>query len=134
MEDAYQKYLRDRHEAHVTGRHSLDDFALKTSERYGQWVLIISGGALAISITFLGKIAPHPASNTLFLLGLSWLAYIFAILAGFSAIFVRREAIYRQIEIDDESYEQFRKTTKEDVPEGELLPKRENRHINMLNW
>ena len=112
----------------------MDDFALKTSERYGQWVLIISGGALAISITFLGKIAPHPASNTLFLLGLSWLAYIFAILAGFSAIFVRREAIYRQIEIDDESYEQFRKTTKEDVPEGELLPKRENRHINMLNW
>lgn len=132
MEHRYQQYLKDRHEAHVARRNSLNDFAFKTSERYDQWVLTLSGGALAISLTFLEKIAPHPSVATLPLLGLSWLAYILAVLSGFSAIYFSREALYRQLEIDDETYEQFRRTTSERKPEGDLLLEGDNRHLITL--
>ena len=132
MEDAYQQYLKDRHTAHIARRSNLDDLAFKTSERYDQWVLTLSGGALAISLTFLEKIAPEPAGNTLFLLGLSWLAFIVAVVAGFSAIFFSREAIYRQMEIDKAIYSQFRKTTTEHNMEGDVLTEGENRHKKTL--
>jgi hypothetical protein len=129
MEDAYQQYLKDRHTAHVARRSNLDDLAFKTSERYDQWVLTLSGGALALSLTFLEKIAPEPAPYTLYFLGFSWLAYIVAVLAGFCAIDMSRKAIYRQLEIGDDIYEQFRKTTTEEKPEGDSLTaeKNENR-------
>jgi hypothetical protein len=128
MEDpAYHQYLNDRHTAYVTRRSNLDDLAFKTSERYDQWVLTLSGGALALSLTFLEKIAPDPSHCTLLFLGLSWFAYIIAVLAGFCAIDTSRKAIYRQLEIGDENYVQFRKTTTKLKPEGEPLPAAENR-------
>jgi hypothetical protein len=135
MENAYHQYLKDRHTAHVARRSNLDDLAFKTSERYDQWVLTLSGGALALSLTFLEKIAPEPAHYTLYFLGFSWLAYIVAVLAGFCAIDMSRKAIYRQLEIGDENYEQFRKTTTEEKPEGDSLPeeKNENRPAKKLS-
>jgi hypothetical protein len=132
MKDAYEQYQKDRYKAHVARRNSLNDLAFKTSERYDQWVLTLSGGALAISLTFIEKIAPDPARSTLILLGLSWLAYICAVLAGFAAIFFSREAIYKQLEIDDAVYEQFRKTSTEDKLEGEVLCEAVNLHIRTL--
>src|ERR1035438_4775715 len=66
------KYQKDRHAAHVAISNRFDDLAFKTSERYDQWILTLSGGALAISLTFLEKIAPEPTKWTLFLLGFSW--------------------------------------------------------------
>src|ERR1035441_926407 len=130
--DTYVQYKKDRHEAYLLRRNLLNDFAFKTSERYDQWVLTLSGGALAISLTFLEKIAPEPARCTLILLGLSWLAYIGAILAGFSAIHCSRNAIYRQLDIDEEVYVQFRRTTTEHETEGDQLPEQENRVITIL--
>jgi uncharacterized membrane protein len=132
MQNGYQQYLKDRHEEHVASRSSLDDHAFKTCERYDQWVLTLSGGALAISLTFLEKIAPHPLAATLILLGLSWLAYILAVLSGFWAISVSRQAIYRQLEIGDDTYEQFRKTTTAEKPEGDSLPEPINCHVRVL--
>jgi hypothetical protein len=132
MKDAYEQYRNDRYKAHITRRNSLNDLAFKTSERYDQWVLTLSGGALAISLTFIEKIAPGPARWTLILLGLSWLAYIFAVLAGFAAIFFSREAIYKQLDIDDAVYEQFGKTSTEEKPEGESLSESVNPHIRTL--
>jgi len=136
MKDTYQEYLKERHEAHVARRGSLNELAFKTCERYDQWVLTLSGGALAISLTFLEKIAPEPAANTLFLLGLSWIGYILAILAGFCAIFFSRQSIYRQVDIDDAEYAHFRKTTSETKPEGDSLPEMKNspsEYVNKLN-
>jgi hypothetical protein len=131
--DAYTQYKEDRHEAYLARRNSLNDFAFKTSERYDQWVLTLSGGALAISLTFLEKIAPEPARCTLILLGLSWLAYIGAVLVGFSAIHCSRHALYRELEIGDEVYAQFRKTSTQEEPEGDQLPEQENRVTKTLN-
>jgi hypothetical protein len=130
----YWEYLKERHSTHLAKRNALDDLAFKTSERYDQWVLTLSGGALAISLTFLEKIAPAPAANTLFLLVLAWTALIVAVLAGFCAIYVSRNAIYRQLEIGDEQYGQFRGTTTKENPEGKVPVEPENPHIRILKW
>ena len=121
-EDAFQQYRKERHAAHVANRHNLDDLAFKTSERYDQWVLTLAGGALAISLTFIEKIAPEPKPSSWILLGLSWLLYIVAIIAGFAAIFYSREAIYRAIEICDANYETFKETATADKPAGDSPP------------
>jgi hypothetical protein len=126
QDDEYQQYLNARHKAYTARRNNLDDLAFKTSERYDQWVLTLSGGALAISLTFLEKIAPNPSHYTLFILGFSWLAYIVAVLAGFLAIDTSRKAIYRQLEIGDDNYDQFSKTTTKQKPEGEPLSDEKN--------
>ena len=44
-----------------------------------------------------------------------------------------RKAIYRQLEIGDENYNQFRKTTTKEKPEGELLPEAKNRPVKILS-
>ena len=130
--DPYHEYKKDRHAAHVSSRRGLDDLAFKTSERYDQWVLTLAGGALAISLTFLKDIAPSPVRWTLLFLGLSWLAYILAVLAGFYAIFISREAIYRQIEIGDAEYRQFRETSTKEKPEGSMLVEEKNQYVERL--
>jgi hypothetical protein len=127
----YHEYRKERHAHHAASRRTLDDLAFKTSERYDQWVFTLAGGALAISLTFLEKIAPDPARLTFILLGVSWLAYILTILAGFSAIYYSRKAIYRAIEICDENYRQFNETTSEEKPEGDPLPESEN-YFNVI--
>src|ERR1035441_8332712 len=124
--DTYVQYKKDRHEAYLLRRNLLNDFAFKTSERYDQWVLTLSGGALAISLTFLEKIAPEPAPMTLWFLGLSWLSFIGAILAGFFAIHYSREAIYREIEIARENYDAFVSTSSTQNMQGDHQPTKNN--------
>jgi hypothetical protein len=130
--DAFQQYRKERHAAHIASRHNLDDLAFKTSERYDQWVLTLAGGALAISLTFIEKIAPEPKAYSWILLGLSWFLFIVAIVAGFAAIFYSREAIYREIEICDEYYKTFRETATVDKLEGDSPPALTNRFNKIL--
>jgi len=127
-EKVLHKYQKERHAAHVAISNRFDDLAFKTSERYDQWILTLSGGALAISLTFLEKIAPEPTKWTLFLLGLSWLAYIVAILAGFYAIYFSREAIYEEMRIADGKYQVFISTSAVDKMMGDQPPAGENKY------
>ena len=131
--DAYTAYQNKRYDAYILRRNSLNDLAFKTSERYDQWVLTLSGGALALSLTFLEKIAPDAGSTSVWALALSWFAYILAVLCGFWAIFVSRQAIYREIEIGEAVYANFVKTGAEDNPVGEpLVPEPENQYTKRL--
>jgi len=132
LEYTHDQYVRDCHAAHVLRRNSLGDCAFKTSERYDQWILTIAGGALAVSLTFIEKIAPQPSAATLWILVLSWLAYIVALLSAFAAIYVSREALYREIEIDEVAYDRFRKTTTPENPCGEMGTAEENKHRRRL--
>lgn len=127
-ENVLHRYQIERHTAHIANSNRLDDLAFKTSERYDQWVLTLAGGALAISLTFLEKIAPEPATYTLWLLGLSWLAYIVAILAGFFAIHYSREAIYREMQIARENFDSFMASGTAANPAGDPPSKSENPH------
>ncbi len=110
-EQVLHQYRKERHADYNSRSSRLDELAFKTSERYDQWILTLSGGALALSLTFLEKIAPEPETMTLWLLGLSWLSFIGAILSGFFAIHYSREAIYREMDIARENYEAFVSTS-----------------------
>lgn len=125
-DDSFDNYRRERYAAHMAERQNLSDLAFKTSERYDHWVITLAGGALAVSLTFLEKIAPHPLRSTLVLLGFSWTAFILAVLAGFCAIHYSRKAIYRTLEIADAKYNHFVSTSSEQNPAGEAPPILEN--------
>ena len=127
------KYQKERHAAHIAIIDRFDDLAFKTSERYDQWILTLSGGALAISLTFLEKIAPDPVKWSIFLLGVSWLAYIVAILAGFWAIYLSREAIYKEMGIAEGKYQVFISTSTVDKMMGDDPPSVKNEFRERLN-
>jgi hypothetical protein len=131
--EAYSQYTKDRYAAFILRRNSLCDQAFKTSERYDQWVLTLSGGALAISLTFLEKFAPHPAQKTLWYLGIAWFSYIASLLTGFCAIYFSREALYRERENWDAAYAQFSRTTTEQKPEGEPSTEQTNPACDRVN-
>lgn len=119
------EYKRARHAHYLSERTKLDDLAFKTSERYDQWVLTIAGGALAISLGFLEKIAPNPQGSTVVFLCLAWVALVVCILAAFIAIKTSRDALYRQLNIVDEKYANFQKTASIENMGGE--------EINLVN-
>lgn len=125
-EQVLHQYQKERYAHFIARTNQLDELAFKTSERYDQWVLSLAGGALAVSITFLEKIAPHPAPWTLWILALSWLSFIVSILAGFYAIHHSREAIYREMEIASENYDTFISTCSTQNMLGETPTKKEN--------
>lgn len=128
----YALYRKERYQAHILRKNTLSDQAFKTSERYDQWILTISGGALAVSVTFLEKIAPKPAPYTLWFLGFAWGGYIIALITGFFAIYCSREALYRQREIADLEYSHFVQTSTEDKPEGNYFPPHDNSPIRQV--
>ena len=102
----YALYRKERYQAHILRKDTLSDQAFILS-RYDQWILTISGGALAVSVAFLEKIAPKPAPYTLWFLGFAWGGYITSLISGFFAIYCSREALYRQREIVDLEYSNF---------------------------
>ena len=59
-----------------TGLTAYRDWLIKAdhraSEAYDKAVMTLSGGALAISITFIHDIAPSPDKGTVYLLGIAW--------------------------------------------------------------
>jgi len=120
--------------AYISNRNNLDERTFKTSERYDQWVITLAGGALAISLTFLEKIAPEPAPKTIVVLGLSWGLYIIAVLAGFCAIYYSRKAIQRAIEIADANYIHFLATSTKEKPQGEMPAVLENHPGKIVNF
>jgi len=133
-ETAYDAYRKDRHSFFLTHRNNLDERAFKTSERYDQWVITLSGGALGISLTVLEKVSPHPDPCALVLLGCSWCALICSVLSAFGAIYCSRLAIYRAIRIADEQYRFFETTTTKENPVGEDRQESENIPSIVVNW
>jgi hypothetical protein len=94
---AYQHYLKEREQ--------LLTASLEVSGRYDQWILTMGGGALAVSLSFLEKIVPQPASWTLPLLFLAWTGLVVAVWAGLSAIFCSQYGIQCEIENATKAYE-----------------------------
>lgn len=133
-DDVCYKYRCERYAAHIAQRNNLSDLAFKTSERYDHWVITLAGGAIAISLTFIEKIVPRPLPKSLALLGLSWGAYILAILAGFLAIHFSRKALYQEIENGDKAYQLFTKTSTDENPGGDQAPELNNPHTKKIEW
>jgi hypothetical protein len=130
----FREYQKERYAAHSEEARNYAELAFRTSERYDQWVLMLAGGALGISITFIEKIAPHP--HWYLLLGLAWLCYVLALIFGFLAINCSRDAIYRQLSLADKAYTHWLTTATADEPAGTKTEDEDNefnRRLDILN-
>ena len=89
QDPAYQVYKEQRFEA--------DRFALEIGGRFDKMVTALSGGALALSITFLEKIAPEPITWTLYILGTSWFLLVVSLLLNLSTLAESQNALQQKI-------------------------------------
>src|ERR1700741_5492620 len=74
------EYRKQRYETYTKERDALRKDSLEGSGRYDRAILALAGGALALPITFLEKISPHPAAWTFFILAAAWISLIASVL------------------------------------------------------
>jgi|ERR1041385_578675 hypothetical protein len=110
-------YRQLRYAEYAKQRGELARSNVELSGRYDQWILTLSGGAVIASIAFLEKIAPHPSSNTVFLLGLAWLCLIVSLLSGFLSLLTAQYSAAHQIELLDADHAE-RDQIDQEVAEG----------------
>jgi hypothetical protein len=59
MPDPQYEYQKQRYDSYVKERETLNHSSLEISGRYDKSVLFLSGGALALSVTFIEKLPPR---------------------------------------------------------------------------
>src|SRR5438876_10962336 len=104
IENAQRK---QRYDAYIKERDAFRHDSLKVSERYDKAILLLGGGALALSITFLEKIAPHPIPLTFALLGVSWICLIVSVVLQLHALSTSQTATNDEMEIVDQDYRAY---------------------------
>jgi hypothetical protein len=107
MSDPQYEYRKQRYESYVKERESLNHSSLEISGRYDKSVLFLSGGALALSVTFIEKIAPAPVAWTFVVLGTAWLLLISCVVFELYALATSQTAINEQVRLLDAEYDEF---------------------------
>jgi hypothetical protein len=129
MSDPQYEYRRQRYDSYVKERDSLNHSSLEISGRYDKSVLFLSGGALALSVTFIEKIAPSPVAWTFALLAMAWLLLISCVVLELYALATSQTAINEQIRLLDLEYDQFLQDLSSNtaVKESPTVPAGENK-------
>ena len=84
---------KSSHDDYLAHRAALDSFELAISERYDRAVLTVATGALALSITLLGKVADPPKLYTIWILSTGWLLLIASIIGSLTSLLTSQSAI-----------------------------------------
>jgi hypothetical protein len=108
-------------------RQRYDSQLVEMSGRYDKWILTLSGGALALSITFIEKIAPEPTPASVIWLQVAWALLVLAMLTGLISLMTSQQAIRQCMKELDDSYQ-------EDRPVNQTFPKGFSTATNILNW
>lgn len=116
MDESESNYRKSRYDAYIKEREALRRDLLEISGRYDKAILALAGGALALSITFLEKIAPHPSGPCRWLLGIAWLFLIAALLLELHALALGQTLLNLQIVKDDEIYREYLNSLPEAPP------------------
>lgn len=131
-----EEYTSKLYEEYSAQRTKLDDASLEAAGRYDRTVLAISTGALALSVTFIDKIASTPQAWTLFLLVPGWLFLLASIISQLLALSASHEATREQIKILDKQYSYYfsANDSAEAVRNGWEEPKNKyNSRVNLYN-
>lgn len=110
MSDAVEReyeYRKQRYDSYVKERDGLRDASLQISERYDKWMLVLSGGALALSLTFIEKIAPHPLPWSFVVLLVAWILLIISVVLELQALATSQRALTEQVSLLDREYQEF---------------------------
>jgi hypothetical protein len=92
---------RDRWGAFMEERKTLFQTAKEASDQYSKAILTLAGGSLALSITFIEKIAPTPIEGSLLFLALAWIVYAMSMLVTTTSFLLGQFAYMRQIDISE---------------------------------
>ncbi len=122
MSSDHYGYIKERYKAYLDQRRRINENSLSVAAKYDQWTLTISGGALALSITFIEKVATAPYQWSIPLIALAWLCFALSLLSGLLAIRYSSQALVKQVEILDEEYSRFSQTSTESNWAGEQVP------------
>jgi hypothetical protein len=106
-ENLEYEYRKQRYDTYTRERDALRNDSLEVSGRYDKAILALAGGALALSITFLEKIAPHPVWWTFILLVIAWLCLIASVLLELYALATSQTVTNELIALADEEYRQY---------------------------
>ncbi len=91
-------------DAYHNTRQAYNDAELEVSGRYDTWILTLSGGALAISITFIEKIAKTPTADSLIWLKISWASLVVSLLFALVSLVTSQSAIRENRKELDNAY------------------------------
>jgi uncharacterized membrane protein YhaH (DUF805 family) len=80
-------------------RKSLVSALLDQSSSYDKWILTLASGALALSLTFIEKIAPHPQTQTIYYLVGAWSSFGLSMLMTLLSFLFSQKACLKNIEI-----------------------------------
>lgn len=112
--DREYEYRKQRYDSYVKERDGLRDASLQISERYDKWMLFLSGGALALSVTFIEKIAPHPRPWSFVILLFAWALLIIAVVLELHALATSQRALTEQVTLLDREYQNFLQSLSQD--------------------
>jgi hypothetical protein len=101
------EYRKQRYDSYVQERDGLRDASLQISERYDKWMLFLAGGALALSLTFIEKIAPHPRPWSFVVLLVAWILLIISVVLELHALATSQRALTEQVTLLDKEYQSF---------------------------
>ena len=73
-------------------------------QQFDKAILTLAAGALAISITFIDQIAPHPKSETIYFLVGGWVAFIISLIVTLASFLTSQKACSKQIAILEHDY------------------------------
>lgn len=93
-QDEYQVYLEERKQS--------IDAERETAQQFDKAILTLAAGALALSITFINQIAPHPKSQSKWFLIMAWTLFCLSLLSTLISFLTSQVACRRQREILDQ--------------------------------
>ena len=113
-----QIVARMKEETYLKERDKLIEIETKSAEQHDKAILTYTTGALALSITFLEKIAPNPRPDSLYLVACSWTLLILSTVCMVASFLTSQSACRRQRQLLDDEF------SKDNVP------KQDNRFSN----
>lgn len=101
------EYRKQRYESYLKERDGLQAASLEISGRYDKSILFLAGGGLALSLTFIEKIAPHPQPWSFIVLFAAWICLILAVMFELYALATSQTAINEQVNSLDAEYQRY---------------------------
>jgi len=92
-------------DTYLQERSTLIEIEQKSADQHDKAILTISMGGLAVSVTFLKDIAPHPLPGTLWSIGVSWFFFVASMLTILASFLTSQIACRRQRDLLDELYQ-----------------------------
>ncbi|MDE1889230.1 MAG: hypothetical protein KGJ87_07580 [Planctomycetota bacterium] len=97
-----QQNKQDECQVYLEERKQLIGAERETAQQFDKAILTLAAGALALSITFIKQIAPHPKSQSIYFLIAAWTFFSLSILSTLISFLKSQDACRRQREILDQ--------------------------------